>query len=557
MIGVLGAIAAALALMTSTAGAANRHAPPRRARAVPPAAAQRPHVVLPGTGTIPWGPCKDAILKRLGAQCGTVSVPIDYADPTGPHISLAVSVLAHSSAAADYQGVVLTNPGGPGASGLDLSAELAATLTHERYDAAAADYDWIGFDPRGTGSSEPVRCQRNFQGPDRRDYTPRTKSLLHYWLSRSDAYARACVSHGAQQTAILDNDTTIDSARDMDAIRAALGVPEITYYGFSYGTYLGQVYATLFPANVRRLILDSNVDPRGVWYGSNLAQDPAFERNVNIWFAWLAKHHRFYRLGATRAAVSRRFYAVKAALAAKPIRGQVGPDEWTDIFLQAGYYEQTWLGLGALFAGWVHHPGVRTGNALVAAYRATDSPSDDNSLAAYLAVQCSDAPWPHSIGTVLADNTRVNRSAPFITWANAWFNGPCSYWRPPSSTPVQINGGGIANALLIDETLDAATPFEGSLEVRRLFPRSVLLAEPGGTTHADSLSGDRCVDGTIAAYLAVGTLPARRPNAEWDKTCHPLPVPEPRLAKPGVAPALAPDGGLPGRREPSRAAVTG
>ena len=92
---------------------------------------------------------------------------------------------------------------------------------------------------------------------------------------------------------------------------------------------------------------------------------------------------------------------------------------------------------------------------------------------------------------------------------------------------MQIHGTGISSALLIDETLDAATPFGGSLEVRKLFPHSVLLAEPGGTTHADSLSGNLCVDTTIASYLEHGTLPARNPNAPWDKTCQPLPVPVP------------------------------
>ena len=104
---------------------------------------------------------------------------------------------------------------------------------------------------------------------------------------------------------------------------------------------------------------------------------------------------------------------------------------------------------------------------------------------------------------------------------------------------MQINGNGISSALLIDETSDAATPFEGSLEVRKLFPHSVLLAEPGGTTHADSLFGDLCVDNTIANYLASGQLPARNPNAKWDKTCKPLPRPNPsasssrRLTWPG------------------------
>jgi TAP-like protein len=114
-----------------------------------------------------------------------------------------------------------------------------------------------------------------------------------------------------------------------------------------------------------------------------------------------------------------------------------------------------------------------------------------------------------------------------MTWDNAWFNAPCIYWPAPPSEPTRINGDGVSSALLIDETLDGATPFEGSLYVRKLFPHSVLLAEPGGTTHADSLSGDLCVDGTIARYLATGALPPRIQGAPWDKTCAPLPKPVP------------------------------
>lgn len=124
---------------------------------------------------------------------------------------------------------------------------------------------------------------------------------------------------------------------------------------------------------------------------------------------------------------------------------------------------------------------------------------------------------------------------------NAWFNAPCLYWPAPARTPVRVasrgSGSAIKNALLIDETLDAATPFEGSLEVRRLFPHSVLLAEPGGTTHADSLSGDLCVDSTIATYLEHGTLPARKAHAKRDKTCKPLPRPVPTKASAAHLPA--------------------
>jgi pimeloyl-ACP methyl ester carboxylesterase len=484
-------------------------------------------------GALKWGKCAESDLRQAGAACAMLSVPLNYSDPTGATIKIAVSRIKHTSSAAKYQGVILTNPGGPGGSGLDLNTFLIPTLKAEGSaadKAAIADYDWIGFDPRGVGSSVPaITCAPFYFSGDRENYNPRTKQILNYWLTRSARYDQRCATHSAAQSALLDNMTTVDTARDMDSIRQALGQSQITYYGFSYGTYLGQVYSTLFPSHVRRLIMDSNVDPRKVWYQANLDQDIAFNRNIKIWFGWLAQHHAFYHLGRTEKTVENRFYAEKARLAKHPIQGKVGPDEWIDVFLEPGYYEQTWLQFGSAFANWANTHSKKAGATLVSLYQAVDTPGDDNGFAVYNAVQCTDVQWPTSWAVWSRDNHRVNKIAPFETWGNAWFNAPCLHWPAPASrtTPMQINGSGVSSALLIDETLDAATPFGGSLEVRKLFPHSVLLAEPGGTTHADSLSGDLCVDNTIANYLASGQLPARNPNAKWDKTCKPLPRPVP------------------------------
>src|SRR5207248_3610128 len=128
-------------------------------------------------------------------------------------------------------------------------------------------------------------------------------------------YARACGRSGG---ALLSHMTTIDSAKDMESIRAALGASQINYYGFSYGTYLGQVYSTLFPQRMRRMVLDSNVDPRDVWYQANLNQDIAFETNIKIWFGWVAKFDSVYHLGTTEKAVEKLWYSEKGALAKQP-----------------------------------------------------------------------------------------------------------------------------------------------------------------------------------------------------------------------------------------------
>jgi pimeloyl-ACP methyl ester carboxylesterase len=471
-------------------------------------------------GSITWSPCADAGLQAAGGECGYLSVPLDYNHPNGTKIQLAVSRIKHKTVAAKYQGVMLVNPGGPGGSGLTLS-----TLGQFVPSGGGDPYDWIGFDPRGVGSSKPaITCIPDYFSGNRPEYIPWTRSLEKTWLARSKSYATAC---GQNSGALLKHMTTVDAVKDMDSIRAALGAQQINYYGFSYGTYLGQVYSTLFPQRVRRMVLDSNVDPRNVWYQANLDQDVAFQKNIKIWFGWVAKYDSVYHLGSTEAAVEQRWYAEKEKLRAHPAGGVVGPDEWTDIFLLAGYYQLTWLDLGNVFAGWANNADA---GPVVDWYHRVDGPGDDNGFAVYNAVQCTDTQWPQSWDRWRHDNWLTYLRAPFETWGNAWFNAPCLYWPAKASTPVNVSGKKVGGVLLVDETLDAATPFEGSLEVRRRFPNASLIAEPGGTTHAGTLFGNACVDDKIAAYLLTGDLPARKAGNGPDALCDPLPQPDPTAA---------------------------
>jgi pimeloyl-ACP methyl ester carboxylesterase len=444
-------------------------------------------------------------------------VPLDYSRPGGAKISLAVSRVLHTSSDADYQGVMLVNPGGPGGSGL-----IYSILGQFVPNGAGNTYDWIGFDPRGVGDSRPSLSRiPDYFGYNRPYYIPVTRALERTWLARSKSYADACERNAA---ALLPHMKTTDSARDMDSIRKALGAGQINYYGFSYGTYLAQVYSTLFPSRVRRMVLDANVDPRKVWYQANLDQDVAFDRVINIWFGWVARYDDVYHLGATRAAVRRLWYAERRHLRRHPAGGLIGGSEWTDAFLLAGYNQFFWPGQAEAFAAWIHNGDVQ---GLKDAYDAAVGPGDDNGFAVYLAVECTDARWPTNWNRWRRDNWRLHARYPFFTWGNAWFNAPCAFWGAPAGKPVRVNGRHVPGILLIDETLDAATPFEGSLEVRRRYPRSSLIAEPGGTSHANSLSGNACVDDQIAAYLADGTQPPRKPGNRPDAICAPLPQPVP------------------------------
>jgi pimeloyl-ACP methyl ester carboxylesterase len=473
----------------------------------------------PAAAGIKWGPCTSASLKQAGAQCGFLQVPLDYSKPGGAKISLAVSRIKHTVPDAKYQGVMLTNPGGPGGSGLGLP--LINGLFPKK---AGAAYDWIGFDPRGVGSSKPsLSCIKDYAGYDRPPYIPTTGALERIWLQRSKGYANACGKNGG---ALLNHLKTTDSARDMEEIRKALGAKQINYYGYSYGTYLGQVYATLFGDKIRRMVLDSNVDPRKVWYQANLDQDVAFDRNINIWFDWLAKNDKVFHLGTSRAKVSQTFYATRDKLDKKAAGGVIGGDEWTDIFLNAGYYKVTWVDLGNLFANY-----IATGDYKPLQQEFAPNLESDNGYAIYSGVQCSDVQWPKSWAQWRSDNWRIHAIAPFETWANAWFNAPCVFWPAKAGTPVNVNGSKVKSGLLVDGTLDAATPYQGSLEVRNRFPNTSLVALQGEITHAGTPFGNApCADNAVADYLLTGKRPARLPGGGADLTCSKSPDPVPTAA---------------------------
>ena len=478
-----------------------------------------------------WGRCSDRFLRSAGAQCGFVRVPMDYRRPAGRTIRIAVSRVRHTVPRRQFQGVMLVNPGGPGGSGLSLAA-----LGQIMPGGSGRFYDWIGFDPRGVGASRPaLSCLPGYFHRDRPPYIPTTTAIRDTWLARAQSYVNACE---ANAPVLLQNMRTADVARDMNRIRMALGRPRINYYGYSYGTYLGQVFATMFPDQVRRMVLDSNVNPTRVFYQANLDQGPAFERVIQRWFGWIARHDGVYRLGKTRFAVQRLFYRTEQSLKRRPAGGIVGPSEWDDAFLLPGYAQVTWPDFAKVFSAWARHHRARP---LVRAYRSIDTPGDDNGFAVYNAVQCTDARWPTRWARWERDNSRLNRIAPFLTWGNVWFNAGCRVWPVQGGPRVHVNGHRV-RALLLDETLDAATPYKGSLAVRKRFPRSSLVATIGGTTHAASPNlSPRCVNRRIGAYLRTGKLPERRPGRRADVTCRPLPPPRAtRAAAQGFTNALQP-----------------
>ncbi len=519
------AVTAASALACSFAGtiaAASAHplqSPSAQGRHAPPSSLQQElrgarHYTPP---PLDWGECDVPRLQQAGAECAMVTVPLDYAHPHGQKVKLAISRVEHTSA--NDQGVMLVNPGGPGGSGL-----IYSILQPYVPKGAGNDYDWIGFDPRGVGESVPnLSCDGAYFGYDRPNYVPTTQALESFWLDKAAGYARKCDRAGGR---LLDHTKSTTWALDVDMIRKALGEKRINYYGFSYGTYLGQVYATLFPGHVRRMVWDGVVNPTRVWYQANLDQDAAFDKNMSIYFGWIADHDDVYHLGTTQSAVQGLYFSTLRALDSAPqADGKIGPDEWTDAFLSAGYYVYGWEDLAQAFSAAINDDDW---GPMLSAYDSANGagPGSDNTYANYLAVQCTDTRWPNWHKQRL-DNWRMYGQAPFETWANAWYNAPCLTWGARPSHPIKVKGDKAPAILMVAETHDAATPFSGALKARSLFPRSILIEGVNGTTHAGTLSGVSCTDDRIADYLLTGALDPRVPGNRSDVQCPPVPQPNP------------------------------
>jgi pimeloyl-ACP methyl ester carboxylesterase len=487
------------------------------------------------------------------SECSMLTVPLDYRNPdNGKTVRLAVSRLAAAPQAGAYAGIMVVNPGGPGAPGVGLES-----LAYNVPGTAARRYDWIGFDPRGVGSSVPaLHCNSKYSGNNRPNFIPKTAALLHYWLRKTASYATACGRSAAR--GLLPYMTSRDTVMDMENLRVALyneipilsakrnQLEKLNYYGFSYGTYLGMVYATLYPARVGRFVLDGVVDPVHAWYRSNIDQDIAFNRNINIYFGWIAQHNTVFHLGTKAAGVRAGFAGELRKLGRHPAAGgKLGPDELLDAMLDAAYYVSDWAIIGKQYANLVRHG---QGYPLLGRYASGSQGFDaDNGFAVYNAVQCTDEKVP-PLSRQLKDTRKVAKTAPFLAWDNTWYNMPCRTWPAPARGKVTVNGAALnalgTKILLINETYDGATPFFGALNVRGTFTGASLIEGYKGTTHAGSLNGVACTDNRIANYLATGAVPTRQRGRRSDLRCPPVRRPAANSARvsarrtTGMSPAL-------------------
>jgi pimeloyl-ACP methyl ester carboxylesterase len=465
---------------------------------------------------VDWTRCKDEALRQAKAQCGYLVVPLDYANPAGPTIQLAVSRILHTKG--PYRGAAFANPGGPGASALQYS-RLGGAIPH----GVGKTYDWYGMDPRGVGASIPaLSCDPKFSNSQHRPYQPTTAAILSYWLAKTEAYAAACGTSAAKD--LLPHLRTTDNVADFESLRTAIGQAQVTYYGFSYGTYIGQVWATLHPTSLKAMLLDGVVNPGRVWYRANLDQDHAFGIVYKKFFTWIGKHDRDFHLGHSGRQVGKRIAKLHKQLSRKPARGKLGAGELEDVLTTAGYTNQAWPAIADALADLANRGSA---GSLLQMVKPAKGPKADNDYAMYLATSCTDAPWPTDWNVWAADNSAADLDSPYLAWGNAWFNAPCRTWPVAgNAAPFVVNGTAFTGpVLLTNETFDAATPFSGALAARALFPTASLIEGKRGTTHAASLSGVSCVDDAVASLLKTGKLPSRKAGAGPDKECPGLAAP--------------------------------
>lgn len=447
-----------------------------------------------------WHGCGDTHAAR--DQCATLAVPLDRAAPARGNIDLA---LIRAPATGDHRiGSLLINPGGPGASTIAEFDALAGQLS----DGLRSRFDVVGFDPRGVGESAAVKCT-NTAGLDAYtalDLSPDTAAETAALKTGAEALADACAAHSA---ALLPYVGTVDAAKDMDAIRRAVGDAKLTYLGYSYGTFLGAEYAQLYPTHVRALVLDGALDPTVPPVQASDVQSKAFQDQLDAFLANCASSSdcRWKISGDPHQALR----ALVANVDAHPVPAAGGRELHAgELFYGIGvalYDRGSWPVLSAALADVAAGDGTAM-LRLSDAYTDRTSAGYDNSIEANLAINCRDYPWPRNPDTFVADAKAAAAVAPDFGTANLDLQLACAYWPAAASgkaLPGPFTATGSPPILVVATTGDPATPYQEGVSLAHQLSRGVLLTNVGEQHTAYAYSA--CVRGYADRYLTDLTAP--------------------------------------------------
>ena len=451
-----------------------------------------------------WGGC-DGDGHDARQECATLDVPLDYRDPDGKRITLAVSRIRGERPDA-RRGTLLLVPGGPGEPGLNRPSTVGERLPQSVRDA----YDLVSFDPRGMGRSTPASCDLaagDRSLPKTRPW-PAADGGITENVTTARRIADTCARNGGD---LLPTLSTVNEARDIDSIRRALGERKLSAWGRSYGTYVSSVYAQLYPEHTDRWVLDSNDDPDPTRVGRGWLANFAVgtEDTFPAFATWASRPGSPVRLADTPAGVRRRVLDLAARLDAEPLRwdGANPPELNGNVLRQsvltAMYSRSQFEGLARLIedAEQGKVPGAVP----------PDLPQD--TAAVSFSTLCNDVDWPTSIPAHARDVAAGRASHPLTAGMPVNIT-PCSFWRyEPRDKPVRITDQGPSNVLMVQNRYDPATPYSGALNLRRALgdrARMVTVDTTGhGAAYVPAPYGSACADRAVTVYLVGGVRPAR------------------------------------------------
>jgi len=448
--------------------------------------------------SVEWSSCED------GFHCAKVQVPLDYANPGAGDISLSIIKLPSTS---NKQGSVLVNPGGPGGSGVDFVKDAGKTLLTEKL---RANFDVVGFDPRGVGRSAPVTCMTDAERDAARAKVFRKDT--DEGLEAAFAFNKTLAQQCSQQTgAVLGHIDTVSAAKDLDVLRAVLNDAKLNYLGFSYGTFLGSTYASLFPDNVGRLVLDGAVDPSISNEELTAGQARAFERAIHTYVASCQQQNPCPLSGSVDNGVQEIRDLINAVdqnpQTAKDGRLVTSNDFVNGLILPL-YNDQSWpaltQALDAAFSGDVS-PMMRLAD--LGADREANGTYSSNSALAFQAINCLDYPMVSDAAAMRAEEAQLKQDSPTFGSFFAYGGVNCRDWPyPHTRTPAPVEYKGSAPIVVVGTTGDPATPLEWSESLRKKLGTASLVTWEG-EGHTAYGRSNTCVSTAVDDYFVDGKLP--------------------------------------------------
>ncbi len=436
---------------------------------------------------------KNQVTRRT--QCATLKAPKDYADPGKGDITLMVTRTTASSPGAGKPRQIFTNPGGPGA------ADGAFSVLTAALSPLGKTADVLGVDPRGTGGSTPVTCTPPRSGTS--DYRNPSAMTVSAIQTASRTSVQQCTrAHGDYLPYI----TTDNTARDHDLVRRVLRLTTIDYYGVSAGTWLGARYATLFPQQVGRFVLDSNTDFTASFQTSFGSQPMSFQRRfAQMFLPWAARHDSTYHLGTSAGATNAAYERVRTAAG----QGRIRPFTPTviDSLIAQNLYSDKGFPRVASILGYLlsatngNQSGVT--RAIGALGNSGSDPAAANEDTVFKAVTCNDTAWPKDPSSYANTARTAGRQYPLVGYQS--LSATCAYW-PYTAPRTTVDTSHAAPILMVQTQDDPATAYEGALDAHRKSPGTRLLSVDDQGNHGAVLAGGNpCVEKVAYGYLQNGT----------------------------------------------------